>query len=297
MKESFVKRTIFNAYILCLLMLTPTALSAPVLPPLNDKPTNKQITGKFIWFELASTNPAQLKKFYGDVFGWTFKTTTNTNEEYALIRNGDHAIAGIFRAKPRSDVNLGALWIGMMSVPNPHKTVEIANNSGGAVHTSPRSLPNRGTYALLRDPEGALFGVLKSDSGDPVDREIKDGDFFWFDLFARDTQRASQFYKNLAGYEVITDEIDGTKRTFLRSADKYRAGIVPLPKDANRSGWLPYIKVKDVNATLQKVEAAGGVVMVAPDKALFDGNLAIFADSLGGIMGIIKWDTATASEN
>jgi predicted enzyme related to lactoylglutathione lyase len=278
-------------------MLTPTVLSAPVLPPLNDNPTNKQIPGKFIWFELASTKPDQLKKFYGDVFGWTFKTITSTNEEYALVRNGNHAIAGIFKSKPRSDVDFGALWIGMLSVPDPQKTVEIVTNSGGVVHTSPKAVPNRGTYALLRDPEGALFGVLKSDGGDPLDREIKNGDFLWLDLFAKDTQAASAFYKNLAGYEVTTDEIQGVKRVFLWAGDKYRAGIVPLPEGANRSGWLPYVKVEDVNVMLKKVEAAGGVVMVPPDKSLLDGNLAIFADPLGGIMGIIKWDATAASEN
>ena len=101
-------------------------------------------------------------------------------------------------------------------------------------------------------------------------------------------QRAASFYKQLAGYEIVDDE-KGVTRKFLRSADKYRAGIVPRPEEANRSGWLPYVRVHDVAATLKKVEAAGGQIMVEPDKALLDGNLAIFADPQGGIIGIVKW--------
>lgn len=280
---------------LWLFLLASTVFSAPVLPPLNDKPTNKQIPGKFIWFELASTNPEQLKKFYGDVFGWSFKHVTNSDEQYSLIHNGNQAIAGIFKFTPRKEVNIGALWIGMMSVSNPQNFIDKAIKYGGSTHTSPKALPNRGTYALVQDPEGALFGVLKSNSGDPPDTEAVNGDFLWVDLFAKDTQSASEFYKNLVGYDVTTDETTGVKRIFLSSADKYRAGIVPLPEQANRSGWLPYIKVNNVGATLKKVEAAGGVVMVAPDKTLLDGNLAIFSDPLGGVMGIINWQESTAS--
>jgi predicted enzyme related to lactoylglutathione lyase len=286
-----IKYIVLQLYFLLWLTIAPhSVFAAPMVPPLNQENTKTHIPGKFIWFELATTNPDQLKKFYGQVFNWKFQTITQTDEQYTLIKNSDHNVAGLFKAKPREGVNLGALWIGMMSVDDPGKAAATAKTAGGSVHTSPKALPNRGTYALLRDPEGALFGVLKSDSGDPRDRKIENGNIFWVDLFAKDIQRAGAFYKKLAGYEISNEDYSGVKRTFLRSANKYRAGIVSLPGDANRSGWLPYVRVKDVMTTLKKVKAAGGVVMVEPDKALLDSNLAIFSDPLGGIMGIVKWD-------
>jgi len=276
--------------LLWLLFVSHIVFSTPVLPPLNKENTKTQIPGKFIWFELATSNPDQLKNFYSAVFNWQFQSITQTDEQYTLIKNGNHNLAGLFKAKPREGVNLAALWIGMMSVDDPGKAAATAKNAGGSVHTSAKALPNRGTYALLRDPEGALFGVLRSDSGDPPDREIENDNIFWMDLFAKDTKGAGEFYKNLAGYEISNEDNNGIQRTFLRSANKYRAGIVSLPEDVNRSGWLPYVRVKNVLATLKKVKAAGGVVMVEPDKSLLDGNLAIFSDPLGGIMGIVKWD-------
>ena len=51
-----------------------------------------------------------------------------------------------------------------------------------------------------------------------------------------------------------------------------------------------YVRVNDVTTTLKKVEAAGGRVMVEPDETLLNGNLAIFADPQGGIIGIVKWE-------
>lgn len=274
--------------LLCLLLSLNIAVSAPSLPPLNKSPSEEQYPGKFIWFELAAVDVQKQKNFYGAVFGWQFQNISQTKEQYTIIKNDDHQIAGLFQIEPRSDARAGALWIGLLSVTDPAKAISIVKNAGGAVHTPATTMAKRGTYALLRDPEGALFGILKSDSGDPPDRETQTGDFLWLDLYARDIRHAAAFYQQLAGYEIVDDE-QGKKRKFLRAAGRFRAGIVPLPDEANRSGWLPYVKVDDVAATLKRVEAAGGHIMVAPDKSLLNGNLAVFADPLGGIIGIVKW--------
>jgi hypothetical protein len=37
--------------------------------------------------------------------------------------------------------------------------------------------------------------------------------------------------------------------------------------------------------------------MVSPDEELLNGNLAIFSDPQGGVMGVVKWDkTASGGE-
>jgi predicted enzyme related to lactoylglutathione lyase len=274
-----------------LLFLPHLTFSAPLLPPLNKTKTNEHLTGKFIWHDLATAELEKQKAFYGSVFGWTFRTLGNTSDDYTLIVNGDHNVAGMFTIKPQEGEAAGALWVGLMSTAEPAKAVEIVEQAGGAVHTPPITLSQRGTYALVRDPEGALFGVMKSDSGDPPDRVTEVGDFLWMDLFASQPTKAGQFYQQLAAYEISQGEAkEGVDRLILTSHGKARAGIVPLPKDANRAGWLPYVRVNDVNQTLRKVTDAGGYIMVAPDEDLLDGNLAIFSDPQGGVLGIVKWD-------
>lgn len=287
-----LKNHIVPVFLLFICLLLPlSSISAPVLPPLNSTPTGKQITGKFIWFDLATAEFEKQKRFYGAVFGWTFRSIGNADDDYTLIVNGDHNVAGMFAVKPKEGAKAGALWIGLMSTADPAKAVKTAEQGGGAVHTPPTTLAQRGTYALLRDPEGALFGVMKSDSGDPPDRATDIGDFLWMDLFANQPAKEGQFYQALAGYEVTKNEVkDNVDRLFLASHGKPRAGIVPLPDDANRAGWLPYVRVADVNETLKKVTDAGGYIMVAPDEDLLDGNLAIFSDPQGGVLGIVKWD-------
>ncbi|WP_455219759.1 VOC family protein [Kaarinaea lacus] len=274
------------------------AVSAPTLPPLSSPPSGKQLTGKFVWFELATLNLEKQQAFYSDVFGWTFQTISNTDDQYTLVKNGDRSVAGMFSIKPREGVTTAAAWIGLMSIDDPVKTANFVKANGGVVQSEPKSIANRGTYALLVDPEGALFGVLKSETGDPPDREVGIGDFFWMDLFAREPTKAGEFYQQVAGYELSKGEVkEDVDRVILTSHGKSRAGVVPLPDEANRAGWLPYIRVADVKATLKKVTAAGGFIMVEPTPELLDGNLAIFSDPQGGVMGVVKWtEPATDKE-
>lgn len=284
-----MKRKYMSAFMLVVVLLPlQWVVAAPVLPPLNATNTGNKLPGKFVWFDLATLDIAIQKKFYGEVFGWTFQPISQSDKQYTIIKNGERNIAGMFQIKPPADAKAGALWISLISVTDPNHAIATTKNAGGSVHTPTTSLKQRGTYALLRDPEGAFFGVLNSDSGDPPDHDIQVGEFLWVDLYASDLQREAAFYQQLADYEIVDDE-KNDQRKFLRSADKFRAGIVPRPEQANRSGWLPYIKVNDVAATLQKVAAAGGQIMVEPDKSLLDGNLAVISDPEGGIVGIVNW--------
>ena len=294
LKRGFISGRAFSLLLSLVLLLPVDTIAVPQLPPLNTKPTGEQFNGKFIWFDLATSDLNGEKKFYSEVFGWQFKQLGDTADQYNLISNGDQNIAGMFQVDDPKKESSSSLWIGLMSVDNPQQAATYVQQNGGAVHMPPASVAQRGTFALFRDPEGALFGVLKSDSGDKPDQLPGMGNFFWMDLFARDQQKASQFYKNLAGYDVTEKEVgNGTMRLVLKTHDRARAGIVPLPEDINRAGWLPYVRVADVNETLAKAIDNGARVLVAPQEDLLDGNLAIFADPHGGVMGIVKWDDSS----
>ena len=153
------------------------------------------------------------------------------------------------------------------------------------------NVPKRGRHALFKDPAGALFGGLKSGSGDPPDVEPGIGDIIWVDLFARDVEQLTQFYSTLAPYEgdrqMAAEEVE---RVVLSAHGRPRAGLVQVGEEANRSAWVPYVRVEDVDATMEKVLAGGGFAIVPSDERLLDGNLAIFVDPNGGVTGIVKWE-------
>ena len=137
---------------------------------------------------------------------------------------------------------------------------------------------------------------MRSDSGDPPDAEVDIGGIIWVDLFARDVAAMSKFYGALAPYDIEEREItENVMRTVLSAHGLARAGIVPVDEEANRSAWVPYVRVADVEATLQRVVDGGGFTIVAPDEDVHNGNLAVFVDPNGGVTGIVKYEYAEES--
>ena len=63
-----------------------------------------------------------------------------------------------------------------------------------------------------------------------------------------------------------------------------------MDEEANRAAWVPYLRVENVAATLEKVVEGGGFAIVAPDERILNGNVAVFVDPFGGVTGIVKWE-------
>ena len=269
------------------------ALGAPAAP-LGPEGAGRSLPGKFVWLDLATENPASARAFYGAVFGWKFRDADAAPTPYAIASNESGKVAGVFRhARPRG-ATVGARWLALISVRDPHEAMRVVRERGGEVLLPPRAIRGRGHHAVFRDPEGAVFGVLAAEGGDPPDTPVEDGDVFWLDLFSRDPTRAAGFYGALAGYEVNVGEVAGRSRTLLSTDGIARAGIARLPAGAAKPGWLPYILVDDVAGTVERARKAGGSIVMAPRADLLDGQLAVIADREGGVIGIVNWVTGTA---
>jgi predicted enzyme related to lactoylglutathione lyase len=278
-----------------LLALVGTASAdEPAFPPIGT--AGKYLPGKFIWFDLVTNDLTSARQFYGAVFGWKFRTIGSAPGSYTLIEDEGRSIGGMFMRALPPEAKATARWLALISVKDPAEAARYVEQHGGKVIVPPANYRGRGTHALFRDPEGAVFGVLHSKSGDPPDTPVADDDFFWVDLLAPHPAQAAEFYKGLAGYEVnLRDVGPGVTRAVLASGGYARAGIAPLPPAVKQPGWLPYILVQDVAGTLAKVRAAGGKVLVEPRAELLDDNLAIIADPSGGVLGVVNWSPANVA--
>ena len=248
------------------------------------------LPGKFIWFDLATENVAAARVFYGAVFDWKFEQVSGGPPEYTVIRNATGKVGGMFRKPRRNDVRAGAHWLSLISVRDVQESARIVSERGGSVLLAPTQVPGRGTHAVFRDPQGAIFGVLAATGGDPADDPIVDGDVFWLDLFTPDPAKATQFYADLAGYEVGEGPTRaGPKRSYLVTGAVARAGIIAQQSAGLAPAWLPYFLVDDVPATIEKARRAGGKVLVAPRVEYLNGKVAVLADPNGGVFGIVDW--------
>jgi predicted enzyme related to lactoylglutathione lyase len=261
--------------------------AAPLGP---DAKAGLYLPGKFTWFDLATDDPAGARAFYGAVFGWRFRDVQGAPASYTIIENGASRVGGMFARSRPPGARVGSRWLSLISVRDAAKTAQLVRQRGGTVLLEPTTIKSRGTHAVFRDPQGAVFGVLASEDGDPADDAVADGDVFWLDLFTPDPQRAAAFYAEVGGYEVGEgDTRIGVKRRYLLNGAIARAGVVVQQSAGLGAGWLPYILVDDVAATVERARAAKGKVIVAPRADLLDGNLAVVADPNGGVIGIVNW--------
>jgi uncharacterized protein len=282
---SQLTRKFLSLGVLCTLALGVSALAAA---PKNSA----HLPGKFIWFDLATPDLTAAQSFYGAVFGWEFAASANT-DGYTLIHQDGRDIGALF-VPPKTKTPAGSRWVSLLSVSDAAVAVQQVADHGGKVLIKPTSLGWRGTHALVRDADGALFGLLQANTDDAADVPVADGDFFWVDLLTPAPVKAAAFYRAVAGYEVTDEKLgEGIDRIVLSSGGFARAGIAPLPETVQKPGWLPYVLVRDVQGTLDKAVKAGGKVLLAPRADLLDGQLAVFADPNGAVLGLVNWTNNT----
>jgi hypothetical protein len=287
-QNSRMKRLLLLAAAFAILSLA--AVASPLGP---DGVPGTRLHGKFVWFDLATEDPAASKAFYGAVFGWKFRESPGVPASYTLIENDGGKVGGMFRhVRPAGAAN-GARWLPVMSVSDVSKAAQVVREQKGEVLVAPAVVPGRGTHAVFRDPGGAAFGVIANDGGDPADTPVTDGDVFWLDLFTHDTAKAAGFYSAVGGFEVDVGEIAGRPRTLLSTNGVARAGITHLPADRDKATWIAYVLVDDVPGTLARATRAGGKVLIAPRANLLGGNVAVIADPQGGVIGIVNWVDGT----
>ena len=274
------------AFAIAAAIFTASAIAAPFGP---DGAPGLRLPGKCVWLELATENPQSARAFYGAVLGWTFHDVAGSPTHYSVIQNASGKVAGVFKHARPAGATTGARWLTLISVADPQRVADLVRQRGGEVLLAPSLVLGRGTHAVFRDPDGAVFGVLAAEDGDPPDTPVETGDVFWLDLFAPEPGKAAAFYAGLVGYRIDEGEVAGRKRTLLSSQGIARVGVTRLPPGVDRAAWLPYILVDDVQAVLERVPRAGGRVVMQPRTEVLAGNLAVIADPQGGMLGIVTW--------
>jgi len=132
--------------------------------------------GAVVWNELTTRDPAGARDFYGEVFGWSFASVPMEDVDYTLFAAEGAAAAG--SAGP-GDVVGGIMpmgeefppeipphWMTYFQVEDTDAVAARAQELGGSVSVPPTDiLPGR--FAVLHDPHGAFFTVLRPVAAPP----------------------------------------------------------------------------------------------------------------------------------
>lgn len=271
-----------------LFLLTIIGCSSLNLPSVTAEATAARFPGKVIWRDLISEDPAVSQRFYGDLFGWTFRAVPRTN--YSIILHAGEPIGGMVDARVFEQQDNISQWVVALSVNDIDAAVSSIKSAGGSILGGPTDAGDRGELAVAKDPQGANFALLETRDGDPLDREAGINDFMWHELWTTDSSQATAFYRQLASYTLGSKTMgDGRQYEFLETSGKPRIAIIDRPVDNLAPTWVPYVRVADTGVIATKAEELGGKVWYRGASAQPGGELAIIIDPTGAGLIVQTW--------
>lgn len=270
----------------------PVMASPLQLPAIIEPASQEHHVGKVIFVELVTPDLAAAKLFYAGLFGWTFRDIQAGETAYAEASLDGRPVAGLFHKDLPQGKQRQPAWLSFISVKDVDAAKTIALQHGAKVLFEPHSIPDRGREAVFADPQGAVFAVLDSSSGDPPDVLAAPGEWIWSSLITADPDDDTAFYQTLFDYEVYELPADEGAQHLMLASDNYaRASVNSLPVNRPNvhSHWLNFVHVEDTAMMTEKVVALGGRVLVEPRVDRHGGKVAVVADPMGATFGLLEW--------
>jgi predicted enzyme related to lactoylglutathione lyase len=266
-------------------------------PAINVPASREHHVGKLIFVELVTPDIAAAKQFYAGLFGWTFRDIQAGGTSYAEVFLDSRPIVGMIHKNVPAGEHRQPAWLSFFAVSDVAAANKVALQNGAKVLFEPHNIPDRGTEAVFADPQGAVFAVLASSSGDPNDVLAAPGEWIWSSLITKDPDSDAAFYQKLFNYEVFELPSGTSGQHLLLASDDYArasVNILPANRPAAHPHWLNYVHVEDAVLITKKVVALGGRVLVEPRVDRQGGKVAVVVDPQGAPFGLLEWpDTAS----
>ncbi|WP_188268289.1 MULTISPECIES: VOC family protein [unclassified Streptomyces] len=164
-----------------------------------------RIEGTPCWVDAQLPDLQAGKRFYGELFGWTF----DPSRAEALLHG--RRVAGLL---PKRDGRMPTTWTLYLATPNAGTLATRIKAAGGQMVMEPYPVGPFGVLALAADPGGAVFGIRQEGDGDGFEVTGEPGTFRWMEVHTRLPDAVDTFYASVFGY-------------LGRQADPREAGMGP----------------------------------------------------------------------
>lgn len=248
--------------------------------------------GRFVWYDLMTTDQPAAKSFYNQLVGWGTRPWEGSDMPYTMWIAGDEPIGGIMDLpKEASEAGAPPHWLAYVAVTDVEATCTRATELGGAVLHQPTDIEGAGCFAILHDPQGAVFAVYTSEnlSTDPPEPPGL-GQISWHELATSDLESGYGFYAALFGWETQEDMDmgDGWMYRIYGQPESFPLGGM-FTKPAEMPGppmWLYYISVPSVADAVEKIQQLGGQVLNGPMDVPGGDTIAQCMDPQGAVFAL-----------
>jgi predicted enzyme related to lactoylglutathione lyase len=244
--------------------------------------------GDFVWYELCTKDPIAAADFYASVVGWTIKSSGLPDIDYSLVCLGDRQIAGIMTLPPEQ-MPPRPVWFGYIAADDVDaKSKEIAA-AGGVIHKAPQTIPSIGRFAVVSDPQGAVFMLFKGTGAPlPALAMMQTGSVGWHELHAADAEASWSFYERMFSWtkDVAHDMGPiGSYQLFKTSA--LPIGGITTDSQSAHPYWLYYFVVDDIDTGVDRVKVNGGTVLFGPQEVPGGAWVINAQDPQGGVFALV----------
>jgi predicted enzyme related to lactoylglutathione lyase len=248
--------------------------------------------GTPIWYELMTRDPAGAQRFYEAVVGWKFgePPPPGSAMDYRMIGAADGLVGGVFTLTADMTAQ-GArpIWVMYVGVDDVDAGAAAITAAGGQQYVAPFDIPNVGRIAMLADPQGAPFYLMRgaSDADSTVYAPDRAGHGAWHELHASDGPAATAFYTQQFGWGLGTAMDMGAEGVYqlVTIAGRDLGGIM-TDRRSERPAWLIYFRVDGIERAAERITAAGGQVVHGPMEVPGGGWIVNGVDPDGALFGL-----------
>lgn len=108
----------------------------------------------------------------------------------------------------------------------------------------------------------------------------------WIDLGSNDLVASKAFYGQLFGWEFQDLGPEAGGYNFANVNGKMVAGVGPNMDPSRPTAWAVVFATDDADATAERVESAGGTVVMPAMDVMDSGRMAVFADPTGAMFTV-----------
>lgn len=259
-------------------------------------PTTKPIPhGRFVWYDLMTTDPSAAQKFYPAVTGWGTEKWKGP-QPYTMWTLAEKPLGGVMNLPPGAAREMPPHWLPYVCVKDLDATAGKAKQLGGKVVHEPTDIPEVGRFAVIQDPQGAYLAIYTPSTEVPGHEGGADvGEFSWHELTTTDHNAAFDFYSKLFGWEKTNEHDMGEMGIYLeygQNGESYGGMFTKTPDMPMPPNWLCYVRVTDVEKAVEVVKDKGGQVVNGPMEVPGGDWIAQCIDPQGGMFAVHHRKTA-----
>lgn len=244
----------------------------------------KHEPGAFSWAELATSDSAGAKGFYGKLFDWSHTDSpAGPDMVYTMLQKGGKPVGALYQMGPQ-EKGMPPHWNTYFTVKSADDAAKKAADAGGKIMMAPFEVMTYGRMAVIQDPQGAFFCVWEPREHIGAQRVGETGAICWAELDTTDPESAAKFYTKVFPWTAKTSP----EYTEWQLQGTSIGGMMKIPKEWGPvpPNWLVYFMVDDVDAAVKKAGGLGAAPIVPGMDIPNMGRFAVLKDPQGAVFAV-----------